>query len=83
MADYRITGIATVGRVGGERDCLSVMTRPVRGVETWLYVDRWSGELVLAEQVDNGRWSELDLDLARERFADVLSRAWKEVTDVD
>lgn len=47
------------------------MTYSPLGIETWLYVDKETSELVLAEEID-GTWHDLDLEDARERFADVL-----------
>lgn len=41
------------------------------GIETWLYVDEETGELLHAERID-GQWFDLDLDEARQEFADVL-----------
>ena len=55
-------------------DCRSVCVFSPMGIETWLYIDKDTGELVLAEQID-GDWVELDLEAAKEEFADVIYAA--------
>lgn len=72
MHDFEITGTVWIGRdEKTARECYSVVTYSPMGIETWLYVDKETSELVLAEQIDGG-WHDLDLDYAREQFADVL-----------
>ena len=72
MDSWEIAGESVVEFDGGERhECESVVVFSPMGIETWLYVDRETRDLVLAEQID-GEWTDIDLDYARERFADVL-----------
>lgn len=72
MQSFEITGTVWVSRGGhAARECHSVVTYSPLGIETWLYVDKETSELVLAEEID-GTWHDLDLEDARERFADVL-----------
>ena len=72
MQDFEITGTVWVSRDGhAARECHSVVAYSPLGIETWLYVDKETSELVLAEEID-GTWHDLDLEDARERFADVL-----------
>ena len=68
---YEVVGPATVSAGGTVRDVTEVVTYSPLGVETWLYVDEQTGELIHAEQID-GEWRDLDLDEAREEFADVI-----------
>lgn len=72
MQSFEITGTVWVSRDGqAARKCHSVVAYSPLGIETWLYVDKETGELVLAEEIDGAR-RDLDLEDARERFADVL-----------
>ena len=41
------------------------------GIETYLTLDKLTGKLVAAEQID-GEWIDLDLDWAEEQFKDIL-----------
>lgn len=69
---YELHGHATlVSESGEEREVLAVVTYSRLGMETWLYVDEETGELLHAERID-GSWYDLDLDEAREEFADVI-----------
>lgn len=72
MQSFEITGTVWVSRDGqAARECHSVVTYSSLGIETWLYVDKETSELVLAAEM-KGAWRDLDLEDARERFADVL-----------
>ena len=68
---WDIAGTSWVEVDGIMRECRSVCVFSQLGVETWLSVDKATGELLAAEQID-GEWVDVDLDWAREEFADVL-----------
>ena len=68
---WDICGTAYVDIGGAKHECNSVVCYSPMGIETWLTVDKETGELYNAERID-GEWISLDLDQAREEFADVL-----------
>lgn len=68
---HEFGGYATVTIDGVEHETVAVVSYSPLGIKTWLYVDKDTSELVLAERID-GEWYDLDLDEAREEFADVL-----------
>ena len=68
---WAVAGTAWVEVDGETRECRSVCVFSPLGVETWLSVDKETGELVAAEQID-GEWIDVDIEWAREEFRDVL-----------
>ncbi len=72
MNQFEIVGEVTfVFQDGRRQTCRKVCVCSDMGVETWLYIDKETGELALAEQID-GEWTEIDREWAEEHFSDVL-----------
>lgn len=72
MQSFEITGTVWIGRGGtAARECRSVVVYSPTRAQTWLYVDKDTNELVFAGEVDTV-WHDIDLEDAREHFADVL-----------
>jgi len=72
MQSFEVTGTVWIGRGDmAARECRSVVVYSPTRAQTWLYVDKDTNELVFAGEVDTV-WHDIDLDDARERFADVL-----------
>ena len=72
MDSWEFAGESVVELEDGVRHvCESVVVFSPMGMETWLHIDKDTRALILAEHID-GDWSDLDLDYARKRFADVL-----------
>ena len=58
----------------GERVCDLIVHESAFGIETLLFTDSDSGELIAAEQID-GEWVDIGLDYAEREFADILAAA--------
>ena len=58
----------------GEHTCDLIEHTSPFGIETLLHIDSDSGELILAECID-GEWTDIDLEYAEEKFADILAAA--------
>lgn len=69
---YEVFGKVFIGEnEDSGRECDQIVVFSPMGIETHLYLDAETRELVLAEQID-GTWGEIDLAFAAEKFSEVI-----------
>ena len=73
MIDYSISRRSAY--IGEEQCVCDLITcNSILGIETLLYIDSKSGKLMAAEVID-GEWNDIDLEYAEQEYADVLAKA--------
>ena len=69
---FEIAGESVIEECDGTvHECMSVCAISPTGAEIWLHIDEDTRELVAAWRID-GEWTDIDLEQARDEYADVL-----------